>query len=128
MAIGSGRKVFVVEDDESMRGALENLLDAAGYETAVYASAEELLAEGVVSDAACIISDIKLPGMSGLELLTKLRARGAGPPVIIITAHDAPTVRDEAERRGAVAYLPKPFPGSAVLAAIESATGTAMTK
>ena len=71
----------------------------------------------------CIISDLKLPAMSGFELLTALRARGARPPVIVITAHDAPGVRSEAERLGAAAYLAKPFAGSALLAAIESVAG-----
>jgi FixJ family two-component response regulator len=102
-----------------MREAIETLLEAAGFTTAAYASAEALLAGGAIEGATCIISDLKLPAMSGLQLLTKLRARDASPPVIVITAHDAPNVREEAERLGAVAYLAKPFLGSALLAAIE---------
>jgi FixJ family two-component response regulator len=125
MAMGGGRRVLVVEDDEGMREAMESLLDAAGFATAAYASAEALLAGDAVEHALCVISDIKLPAMSGLELLTELRGRGAQPPVIVITAHDSPCVRDEAERRGAAAYLAKPFPGSALLAAIEDVTGSA---
>lgn len=116
------KTVLVVEDDDGMRQAIERLLSAAGFETAAYASAEALLAEAAVDDALCVISDLKLPAMSGLELLAKLRARGERPPVIMITAHDAPGVRAEAERRGAAAYLPKPFQGNALLAAIESAS------
>jgi two-component system response regulator FixJ len=121
MAMGAGRRVLVVDDDEGMREAIESLLDAAGFETATYASAEALLAGGAVEGATCVISDLKLPSMSGLELLTELRARGAGPPVIVITAHDAPGVCNEAVRLGAAAYLAKPFLGSALLAAIEGA-------
>jgi len=121
MAMAPGRRVLVVEDDEGMREAIESLLDAAGFETASYTSAEALLGGGAVEGALCIISDLKLPAMSGLDLLTELGVRGAPPPVIVITAHDAPGVRDEAQRKGAAAYLSKPFVGSALLAAIEGA-------
>ena len=121
MTMGQGKRVLVVDDDDGMREAIESLLDAAGFETASYASAEALLAGGAIDGALCVISDLKLPAMSGLELLIKLRTRGSEPPVIVITAHDAPGVRDEAERHGAAAYLAKPFLGSALLAAIDSA-------
>ena len=124
MAMGSGRRVLVVDDDEGMREAIESLLGAAGFDFASYASAEALLTSGSLDGALCIISDLKLPAMSGLELLTELRARGGQPPVILITAHDAPGVRDDAERRGAAAYLSKPFLGSALLAAIEGVSGS----
>ena len=120
MAMGPGRRVLVVDDDVGMREAIESLLDAAGFETATYASAEALLAGDPVDSAICVISDFKLPTMSGLDLLTELRARGGQPPVIVITAHDAPGLREIAERKGAAAYLCKPFAGRALLAAIES--------
>ena len=82
-----------------------------------------MLADGVSADAAaCVVSDLKLPGMSGLELLSELRARGAGSPVILITAHDSPALRAEAARLGAAAYLAKPFLGSELLTAIRVAT------
>jgi len=128
MAMGAGGRVLVVEDDDGMREAIETLLDAAGFETAAFASAEALLAGGAVDGARCVISDIKLPAMSGLELLTALRTHGGWPPVIMITAHDAPSVRFEAERLGAAAFLAKPFIGSALLAAIESVTTPARPK
>jgi FixJ family two-component response regulator len=117
--------VLVVEDDDSMRDAIERLLRAAGFGTAAYASAEALLAAGAVPGALCIVTDLKLPAMSGLELLTELGARGGWPPVIVITAHDAPGVRDDAARHGAAAYLAKPFHGSALLGAIESVVESA---
>lgn len=120
MAIAGGR-VLVIEDDQGMREAIESLLNAAGYATSSYASAEALIAAGTPADARCIVSDVRLPAMSGLELITALRARGACPPVILITAHDSPAQRSEAGRRGAAAYLPKPFAGCALLAAIENA-------
>ena len=125
MAMASRRRVLVVDDDESMREAIESLLDEAGFETTVYQSAEALLAADGIEGATCIVSDLKLPSMSGLELLTTLRARGARPPVIVITAHDAPGMCDEAVRLGAAAYLPKPFGGSALLAAIQGVAGMA---
>jgi len=125
MGMGAHRKVLVVEDDDGLREAIEVLLDAAGIKTACYASAEALLAAHAFADALCIISDIKLPEMSGFELLAELRARGNSPPVIVITAHDAPGVRADAARYGAAAYLAKPFLGTALLAAISNVTNPA---
>ncbi len=125
--MGKGGRIIIVDDDIGMREAIENLLDVAGFETTAYESAEALLAGGVVADALCVISDLKLPAMSGFELLAELRTRGA-PPVIVITAHDEAGVRNEAERLGAAGFLAKPFFGSALLAAIESAAGSAQPK
>jgi two-component system response regulator FixJ len=113
--------VLVVDDDDSMRQAIQRLLDAAGMKNEAYATAEELLAAGPTAGVVCIVSDFKLPGMSGLDLLTELRKRGPRPPIIVVTAHDAPDLRDEAMRRGASAYLSKPFRGGDLLAAIEAA-------
>jgi two-component system response regulator FixJ len=119
MPVGTKGRVLVVDDDQSMREAIESLLDAAGIASTGYASAEALLAVGAVDDALCVISDIKLPAMSGIALLDTLRERGAKLPVIVITAHDARGVRDNALYHGAAAYLPKPFSGNALLDAIE---------
>lgn len=114
---------MVVEDDSSLRGALERLLQAAGFEAGTYASAEALLANGGAANAACVVSDLKLPELSGLELLDEMRVRGWRPPLILITAHDAPGLRAEAERHGVAAYLAKPFRGTALLDAIADVTG-----
>jgi len=119
--VTAGPKVLVVDDDESMREAIERLLDAAGFEPIAYASAEAALAEGAGRDAVCVISDLKLPAMSGLELLAELRARGQQQPLILITAYDAPGRGEDAMRRGAAAYLVKPFHGTALLAAVRAA-------
>jgi FixJ family two-component response regulator len=121
MTMAAGRKVPVIEDDDSMREALARLLGAAGYESRTYASAEAFLADRAVEDAECVVSDLRLPVMSGLELLAELRARGLSSPFILITAHDAPGLREEALRRGAVAYLAKPFPGTTLLNAVRTA-------
>jgi two-component system response regulator FixJ len=117
----SGERVLVVEDDEGMREAIESLLGAAGFKTAGYASAEALLGAAALEGVRCIVSDVRLPAMSGLDLLGALRARGDAPPVILITAHDSAALCDEAGRRGAAAYLPKPFAASELLGAIARA-------
>lgn len=113
--------VLVVDDDDSMRQAIQRLLNAAGFKTMAYASVEALLADGPMAGAACIVSDYKLPGMSGLDLLADPRVRDRGLPVIVVTAHDSLGLRGEAMRRGAAGYLPKPFHGSDLLQAIEAA-------
>jgi FixJ family two-component response regulator len=119
----SGKRVLVVEDDDSMRVAIERLLNAAGFATAVYASAEELLAVGPCEDDVCVVSDLALPGQSGLALLGALRARGWLRPLILITAHDSSHVRNEAARGGVAAYLTKPFPPRSLLEAVQRAMG-----
>jgi FixJ family two-component response regulator len=124
MTRGGIGTVLVVEDDESMREAIATLLDAADIEFATYASAEALLAAGGVEASVCVISDYQLPTMSGFELLAVLRARGPRPPVIFITAHDSESVRQEAQRLGAAAYLAKPFAGSELLASIRDVVAT----
>jgi two-component system, LuxR family, response regulator FixJ len=113
--------VLVVEDDDSARRATERLLNAAGVSTSTYSSAEALLAAGPIECDVCVVSDFKLPGMSGLELLVELRRRGCAHPLILTTAHDSASVRRQAELSGVAAYLAKPFRGAALLAAIRAA-------
>lgn len=112
--------IFVVEDDDSLRPALERLLNAAGWRTVTYASAEALLTDAAAGDAVCVVCDLKLPGMSGFDLLAARRTPGGRPPVILITAYDAPGLSEEAARRGAAAYLAKPFRGTTLLETIEA--------
>src|SRR5512143_1197223 len=119
----TGRKVLIVEDDDSLRSALERLLNAAGWQTAVYASAAVLPAD--TEEATCVICDLKLPAISGFGLLAEWRAQGKRTPVILITAQDAPGLRAEAARRGAAAYLVKPFRGTALLEIINTVSGLA---
>lgn len=121
MEMTKGR-VLVVEDDASMREAIERLLGAAGIEAKIYPSAEDLLANGAAATAACIVSDWKLPAASGLEMLDAIHARGWQPPLILITAHDAPGLREEAARHGVAAFLAKPFRGTVLIDAITSIT------
>jgi FixJ family two-component response regulator len=119
--------VLVVEDDDSTRVAIKRLLSAAGFATAVYASAEELLAAGPSEDDACVVSDLALPGLSGIELLGVLRTGGWSGPLILITAHDSPSVRQEAAQSGVAAYLAKPFLGNSLLATVQRAMGAPET-
>jgi two-component system, LuxR family, response regulator FixJ len=118
----AGKMVLVVEDDEGMREALIRLLDAAGFRTAAFVSAEALLDVGASSDAVCVVSDLKLPGMSGLEMLAEFHHQEGWPPLILVTAHDGPGLREEATRRGVAAYLLKPFQAAELLEAIEKAS------
>jgi two-component system, LuxR family, response regulator FixJ len=116
---GEARVVLIVEDDDGMREAIESLLRVSGFTTVVYGSAEAMLAEESSQRPLCAVSDLHLPAMSGLELLTELRRRNWHLPVIIITAHDSASTRQEAARLGAAAFLAKPFPSTALLGAIE---------
>lgn len=117
----AGSKVLVVEDDDSLREAIARLLGAAGIESGTYPSAEALLANGAAATAACIVSDWRLPELNGLEMLDAIRARGWQPPLILITAHDAPGLREEAARHGVAGYLAKPFRGTVLLDTIREA-------
>jgi len=115
----ASRVVLIVEDYDSMRTAIERLLHVSSYECVAYSTAEDLLAAEVLPDAVCVVIDLRLPGMNGFELLTELHRRGGFPPVILMTAHDAPAVREEATQRGAAAFLAKPFSREELLAAVE---------
>ena len=117
----SALTLLVVEDDDGMRRAIESLLDAAGFRVASFSSAEELLGGSTATSAACLILDIHLPGISGFELRRVLARTGPAPPVIFITADDTPAAREEAGRLHAAAYLPKPFQGRELVAAVSRA-------
>jgi len=112
--------IVVVEDDASMSQALERILRAGGFEAVVFASAEAALEAGAET-ADCLVLDIRLPGMSGFELYRQLVHCGSEAPVIFVTAHDEPALREEAERLGASGFLPKPFAGRMLLDAVAQA-------
>ena len=114
------QSVVVVEDDAGMKKAIERLLRAAGFQSVSFASAEELLQTEAAASAACLVLDIHLPGLSGLELGRLLIGSNRAKPIIFITGQDEPSLRDEAQRLGC-AYFRKPFEGSALLAAIRAA-------
>jgi FixJ family two-component response regulator len=117
-------QVAVVDDDASFASALERRIRASGFEVRTYPSAEAFLAPATLSQPDCLVLDIHLGGMSGLDLQRRLHKLGASAPVIFVTAHDAPGVREEAEREGCAAYFLKPVPGQLLVEAITQAVRT----
>ena len=111
--------VALVEDDADERVALGRVLQASGFVVSSYASAEDYLASGL-NEPICLLLDMQLEGMSGLDLLRVLRTDGSDLPVIVITANDDLHSRAEAEQLGCVAYLHKPFPGRRLVALLRS--------
>jgi FixJ family two-component response regulator len=122
MAIQETTKVVaIVDDDDLMRSALQGLLKAVGLPARAFASAEEFLTSGQQHEAACLIADIRMPGMSGLELQAKLNADRCRIPTIFITAHGDARMRMQALRAGAVEFLSKPFDNEALVASVRAA-------
>ena len=115
------RVVAIVDDDESVREALEALVMTAGLDVLAFASAEGFLDSGQQANIGCLISDIRMPGMSGLELQARLNEDDYKIPIIFITAHGEEKVRMQALRAGAVEFLIKPFDDEAMLERIASA-------
>jgi FixJ family two-component response regulator len=113
--------VAVVDDDESFARALERLFRASGFEVRTYSSAEAFLAPGPLLQPDCLVLDIQLGGMSGLELQQRLHELGSPAPIIFVTAHDAPGVREEAERAGCSGYFLKPVHRKSLVDAIAKA-------
>jgi FixJ family two-component response regulator len=113
--------VAVVDDDEAFRAALQRLLKSAGCSVRSFASAEEFLDSGQHHETGCLIADIRMPGMSGLDLQAKLNAERCPIPIIFITAHGDETLRLQAVRGGAVQFLTKPFDGTILLESVRLA-------
>ena len=113
--------VAIVDDDESVRSALQGLMKAEGLPALSFASAEEFLGSGQQHDTACLIADIRMPGMSGLELQAKLNADHCRIPMIFITAHGDAKMRMQALRAGAVEFLAKPFDDEALIDSVRAA-------
>jgi FixJ family two-component response regulator len=113
--------VAVVEDDESVRKATKHLLRLLGYATASFPSAEDFLKSGRVNDTACLIADVHLPGMSGVELQSRLIGDGHRIPVIFVTAFPEDAIRAQVLRDGALAYLPKPLREQSLIACLDQA-------
>ena len=118
--------VAVVEDDESYRGALQRLLKSAGLSVLAFASAEDFLNSGQQREAGCLIADIRMPGMSGLDLQARLNTEQCPIPTIFITAHGDEKMRLQAMRGGAVKFLAKPFDGAILLEAVRVALDSAI--
>ena len=113
--------VAIVDDDDLMRSALQGLLKAVGFPARAFASAEEFLESGQHRQTACLIADIRMPGMSGLELQARLNAEHCRIPTIFITAHSDTKMRMQALRAGAVEFLAKPFDDEVLLDTVRAA-------
>jgi len=113
--------VAIVDDDDSMRIALQGLLQSAELPSQSFASAEEFLQSGQQHQIACLIADIRMPGMSGLELQAQLNAERCRIPIIFITAHGDEKMRMQALRAGAVEFMAKPFDDGALLDSVRAA-------
>ena len=113
--------VAIVDDDESVRSALQGLMKAEGLPARAFASAEEFLSSGQQHNTACLITDIRMPGMSGLDLQARLNSEHRRIPIIFITAHGDTNMRMQALRAGAVEFLAKPFSDDVLLDHVRAA-------
>lgn len=118
---GISKLVAIVDDDDSVRDALGGLLKAVGFPARAFASAEEFLKSGQQHQTSCLIADIRMPGMSGLELQAQLNAERCRIPIIFITAHGDTKMRIQALRAGAVEFLSKPFDDEVLLESVRAA-------
>ena len=115
------RMVALVEDDDSYRVAVQRLLKSAGFSVQLFASAEDFLRSGRQHETGCLITDIRMPGMSGLDLQARLNADHCLIPTIFITAHGDEDMRLQAMRGGAVKFMVKPFDGEILLESVRAA-------
>ena len=113
--------VAIVDDDDLVRSALQGLMKSVGLPAQAFASSEEFLDSGQQHQAACLIADIRMPGISGLELQARLNADHCRIPTIFITAHGDEKMRMQALRAGAVEFMAKPFDDEALLESVRAA-------
>ena len=111
--------VIAVDDDLQVRESIESLVESAGHTPLVFSTAEEFLASGKLAVAACLITDVRMPGMSGVELQQRIRVERPTLPIIFITAHYDDGVRHRALREGAAGFMYKPFRPADLLNAID---------
>ena len=110
--------ISIVDDDDSVRTALKSLIDSVGFRAEVFGSGEEFLKSPCLAQTDCLIADVRMPGMSGLELQERLHAAGSHVPIVFISAHDDNEARARGLRGGAIAFLQKPFSEDSLLGAI----------
>jgi FixJ family two-component response regulator len=120
--------ISIVDDDESIREATRGLVRSLGYQAATFASAEEFLQSDNVDNTSCLITDVQMPGLSGIELQRRLIARGTYMPTIFITAFPEETTRSCALTAGAVGYLDKPVSEESLLKCLDTALGSSKKK
>jgi FixJ family two-component response regulator len=117
--VPSGHLISIIEDDESLRRALVGLIRSLGHDARGFESAEEFAASDAIRSSACIITDIQLPGMSGVELKQLLAEQCCPVPVIMITARHEAGLEQRAIAAGAVCYLRKPFEADTLIDCLE---------
>jgi FixJ family two-component response regulator len=117
--------VSIVDDDESVRTAMEGLVRSLGFAACTFRSAEDFLASPKLDETECLITDVQMPGMSGLDLQNHLRAKGSRMPIIFITAYPERNARQRAEAAGALAFLEKPSDGGIMATFLHQALGHA---
>jgi len=113
--------IAIIDDDEAMQDSLRDLMEAAGLEARCFGSAEEFLESDLHRKAACLIVDVRMPKMSGLQLQAKLKEEESNVPIIFITAHGDARMRIQAMREGAVEFLSKPFDHQLLLKRVRAA-------
>lgn len=123
VALAKNAMISIVEDDEFVREAERLLVRSLGYRTATFGSAEEFLESGCLRDTACLITDLQMPGMSGVDLQSHLRANGHCTPVIFITAYPDEGIRERVLNAGAFGFLSKPFSEDSLIACLGRALG-----
>jgi FixJ family two-component response regulator len=121
MSVVGKHLVVGVDDDFRLRESLKSLVESAGYAAAVYSSAEEFLRSGTLAGANCLVTDVRMPGMDGIELQRRIRLERPELPVVFISAHQDDEARQRALDEGAIRFLYKPFDGAELLRTIEAA-------
>ena len=122
MTAGLAKHIVVgVDDDFRVRESIESLVESAGYSPLVFASAEEFFQSGTIAGATCLITDVRMPGMGGIELQRRIRVLRPELPVIFISAHNDDEIRRRALDEGAIRFLYKPFDAGELLGAIQAA-------
>ena len=116
--------ISVIDDDESVRLSVEALVRCLGHEARSFGSAEAFLESATLGGCACIVCDVMLPGMSGIDLQHRLRAMGIATPVILMTAFPSDFLRGRAEKAGALCFLAKPFDARSLIDCLERVVGT----
>lgn len=117
--------ISIIDDDPSVRKATDGLVRSLGYRSLTFASAEDFLDSDHVEDTSCVITDVQMPGLSGVELQSVLIARGARMPIIFITAFPEDRIRRSVLEAGAIGFLSKPFEESVLIERLEAALGPA---
>jgi len=115
--------ISIIDDDPSVRQATDGLVRSLGYRAETFASAEDFLQSGHIDDTSCLITDVQMPGLSGVELQSVLNERGARVPIIFITAFPEDRIRRSVLEAGAIGFLSKPFEEALLIEHLETALG-----